>query len=82
MRRVDRKLVTFADLSHRSCLDGAKVDIFQKKPGILYRPDCDFKVNSVQESCAKFFAVHILRFEILQATLKNKTNKLEDFQTL
>ena len=26
------------------------------------------KVNSVQEACAKCFAVHILRFEILQTT--------------
>ena len=27
-----------------------------------------FKVNSVQESCAKCFAVHMLKFEILQIT--------------
>ena len=27
-----------------------------------------FKVNSVQEACAKFFSVHILKFEILQTT--------------
>mgnify|MGYP001263156255 CR=1 FL=1 len=27
-----------------------------------------FKVNSVQEACAKCFVVHILRFEILQIT--------------
>ena len=26
------------------------------------------KVNSVQEACAKCFAVHILKFEILQIT--------------
>ena len=31
------------------------------------------KVNSVQEACAKYFAVHILKFEILQTTWKNKT---------
>ena len=31
-----------------------------------------FKVNSVQEACAKCFAVHILKFEILQITWKNK----------
>ena len=31
------------------------------------------KVNSVQEACAKYFAVHLLKFEILQATWKNKT---------
>ena len=24
------------------------------------------KVNSVQEACAKYFAVHMLKFEILQ----------------
>ena len=30
------------------------------------------KVNSLQEACAKFFAVHILKFEILQTTWKNK----------
>ena len=28
----------------------------------------DLKVNSVQEACAKCFAVHILKFEILQTT--------------
>ena len=27
------------------------------------------KVNSVQEACIKCFAVHILKFEILQTTL-------------
>ena len=32
------------------------------------------KVNSVQEACAKWFAVHVLKFEILQITLK-KLNK-------
>ena len=31
-------------------------------------------VNSVQEACAKCFAVHILKFEILQITRK-KSNK-------
>ena len=31
------------------------------------------KVNSVQEACAKYFVVHILKFEILQTTQKNKT---------
>jgi len=29
------------------------------------------KVNSVQEACAKCFAVQILKFEILQITEKN-----------
>ena len=31
------------------------------------------KVNSVQEARVKCFAVHILKFEILQTTPKNKT---------
>ena len=31
-----------------------------------------FKVNSVQEACAKCFAVHILKFEILHTTWKNQ----------
>ena len=31
------------------------------------------KVNSVQEDCAKCFAVHTLKFEILQTTQENKT---------
>ena len=35
------------------------------------------KVNSVQEACAKCFAVHILKFEILQTTLKNKTKSIK-----
>ena len=35
------------------------------------------KVNSVQEACAKCFAVHILRFEILQTTWKNKTKNIK-----
>ena len=30
------------------------------------------KVNSVQEACAECFAVHILKFEILQTTWKTK----------
>ena len=35
------------------------------------------KVSSVQEPCAKCFAVHISKFEILQTTWKNeqKTSK-------
>ena len=33
----------------------------------------DCKVNSVQEDCAKCFANHILRSEILQITWKNET---------
>ena len=34
------------------------------------------KVNSVQEACTKCFAVHILTFEILQITWKNKTKNI------
>ena len=35
------------------------------------------KVNSVQEACAKYFAVHMLKFEILQTTWKNKTKSIK-----
>ena len=35
------------------------------------------KVNSVPEACAKCFAVHILKFEILQTTWKHKTNSIK-----
>ena len=40
------------------------------------------KVNSVQEACAKFFAVHLLKFEILQITWKkwNKKHQTLSFQ--
>ena len=31
------------------------------------------KFNSAQEACTKYFVVHILKFEILQTTWKNKT---------
>ena len=34
------------------------------------------KVNSVQEACATCFAVHILKFEILQITWKNETKNI------
>ena len=37
------------------------------------------KVNSVQEACAKCFAVHILKFEILQITWKKWS---KEYQTL
>ena len=33
------------------------------------------KVNSVQGACVKCFAVHILKFEILQTTWKKKNKK-------
>ena len=34
------------------------------------------KVNSVQEACAKCFAVHILKFEILKITWKNESKNI------
>ena len=34
-----------------------------------------FKLNSVQEACAKCFAVHLLKFEILQMTWKKMKEK-------
>ena len=36
-----------------------------------------YKVNSVQEACAKCFAVHLLKFEILQTTWRNKTKNIK-----
>ena len=41
-----------------------------------------YKVNSVQEACAKCFVVHILKFEILQITWKkwNKEHQTLSFQ--
>ena len=41
-----------------------------------------FKVNSVQEPCAKSFAVHLLKFEILQITWEkwNKEHQTHSFQ--
>ena len=39
------------------------------------------KVNSVQEACAKSFAVHLLTFEILQTTWKNKTKNIYWWKT-
>ena len=36
-----------------------------------------FKVNTVQEACTKCFAVHIVKFEILQTTWKNKTKNIK-----
>ena len=38
---------------------------------------CLHKVNSVQETCAKCIGVHILEFEILQTTWKNKTKNIK-----
>ena len=38
-------------------------------------PNCS--VNSVQEACDKCFEVHILKFEILQTTWRNKTKNIK-----
>ena len=35
------------------------------------------KVNSVQEACTKCFAVHMLKFEILQIIRQNKTKNIK-----
>ena len=35
------------------------------------------KVNSIQEASAKCFAVHIIKFEILQTTWKNKAKNIK-----
>ena len=40
------------------------------------------KVNSPQEACTKSFAVHILRFEILQTTWKHKTKKHQNGRSI
>ena len=36
-----------------------------------------YKVNSVQEACAKYFAVHLSKFGILQTIWKNKTKNMK-----
>ena len=41
-----------------------------------------FKVNSVQEAFAKCFVVHILKFEILQTTWKNKAKNIKRLDLL
>ena len=47
---------------------------FQKSAPALH---CTSKVNSVQEACTKCFAVHILKFEILQTTWINETKDIK-----
>ena len=39
--------------------------------------DFIYKVNSEQEACAKCFAVHLSKYEILQTTWKSKTNNIK-----
>ena len=38
----------------------------------LYEDATKLQVNSVQDACAKCFAVHILKFEVLQTAWKTK----------
>ena len=40
------------------------------------------KVNSVQEPCAKCFAVHILEYEILETTWKDMTKKHQNARSI
>ena len=35
------------------------------------------KINLVQEACTEFFAVHLLEFEILQNSWKEKTKSIK-----
>jgi hypothetical protein len=52
-----------------------KFSSHQKKTKVelFLNPKIDsYKVSSVQEACAKCFAVHILKFEILKITWKNQ----------
>ena len=51
--------------------DNAKIlilTIFWKIDGETIQGRILIKVNSVEEACAKYFLVHILKFEILQIT--------------
>ena len=41
-----------------------------------------YKVNSVQEACAKCFAVHISKFEILQTTWKKRNKKHQNARSI
>ena len=59
-------------------------DYSYDKPAEQISPKIDWreqgwhgKVNSVQEACAKHFAVHTLEFEIFQTTCKNKTKNIK-----
>ena len=46
--------------------------IFTMGPKNLFWSSIFYKVNSVQEACAKCSSVHILQFEILQTTWENE----------
>ena len=52
----------------RSQVDGFSIHLKVNLIGI--------KVNSVQEACAKFFAAHILKFDILPITNENETKNI------
>ena len=42
----------------------------------------EIKVNSVQEACAKCFAVQILKFDILQTTWKKQHKKHQNAKSI
>ena len=51
--------------------------VYKKKKIFSTRKFSSNKVNSVQEPCTKCFLLHILKFEILQTTWKNKTKNIK-----
>ena len=66
----NKPLIGFPNYFLNKLLLGSMLGRF--KISSFYIPIC-CKVNSVQEAWAKYFAVHISKFEILQTTWKNKT---------
>ena len=50
--------------------------LIQKTDSTSLRKDRVCKVNSVEEACAKCFAVHILEFEICKSHEKNETKNI------
>ena len=53
--------------------------LIQKTDSTSLRKDRVCKVNSVEEACAKCFAVHMLEFEILQITWKKNQSLVFSF---
>ena len=51
------------------------MDYGRQKNTFIVSKKSSLKVSSVQEACAKYFPVHILKFEILQITLKKRKKK-------
>ena len=49
---------------------------------IVAQPPTHIKVSSVQEPCAKCFAVHISKFEILQTTWKKQNKKHQNVRSI